>query len=98
MVTASTGTGGAWIAWLNGEYLGGITATTASFSIDKAILNANGKNVLALLAWTTGHEEDGLSDDSYKNPRGFTDVSLVGLNPGSIEWRIQGESQSKNWV
>jgi Beta-galactosidase jelly roll domain len=90
MVTASTGAGGAWIAWLNGEYLGGETATTATYSIDKTILNANGKNVVALLAWTTGHEEDGAADDTYKQPRGFTDVSLIGLKPGGIEWKVQG--------
>ncbi|KAG2179370.1 hypothetical protein INT44_006216, partial [Umbelopsis vinacea] len=90
MITASTGTGGAWIAWLNGEYLGGETTATGTFAIDKALLNADGKNVLALLAWTTGHEEDGAADDTYKQPRGFTDVSLIGLKPDGIQWKVQG--------
>lgn len=90
MVTANTGSGGAWVAWLNGEYLGGETTTTATFAINKEMLNANDKNVLALLAWTTGHEEDGTAQDTYKQPRGFTDVTLIGLKPDGIKWKVQG--------
>lgn len=89
-VNATMGYGSAWIAWLNGRYLGGETDIVKEFSIKDSDLEKSGDNVLSLLMWTTGHEEDWNVNDQYKTPRGFTEVSLTGSKKTPISWKVQG--------
>ena len=84
------GSGSAWVAWLNGHYLGGITEDTQDFTFDKGLIETSEENVLSLLLWTTGHEEDWNADDQYKTPRGFTEVTLKGAEDTAISWKVQG--------
>jgi Beta-galactosidase jelly roll domain len=87
------GYGSAWVAWLNGKYLGGETDNVKEFSIKESDLEKSGDNVLSLLMWTTGHEEDWNVNDQYKTPRGFTEVSLTGSKNTSISWKVQGTNR-----
>ncbi|KAH8556835.1 glycoside hydrolase family 35 protein [Umbelopsis sp. PMI_123] len=89
-VNATMGDGSAWVAWLNGKYLGGETGDVQNFKISKSDLATSDENVLSLLMWTTGHEEDWNVNDQYKTPRGFTEVSLTGSKNTSISWKVQG--------
>ncbi|KAI9286237.1 glycoside hydrolase superfamily, partial [Umbelopsis sp. AD052] len=89
-VNATMGAGSAWVAWLNGKYLGGETDIVKEFSIKASDLEKSGDNVLSLLMWTTGHEEDWNVNDQYKTPRGFTEVSLTGSKKTPISWKVQG--------
>ncbi|KAI9494123.1 beta galactosidase [Zychaea mexicana] len=92
-LTCISGAASAWMVWLNGEYLGGFDVGSQEFrNLD---INIKGKNVISALLWTTGHEEDGGSNDAYKTARGFTSAKLLGLNDdqnqtASIDWKIQG--------
>jgi hypothetical protein len=88
------GDGSAWIAWLNGKYLGGETDIVKEFTLKNSDLEKSGDNVLSLLMWTTGHEEDWNVNDQYKTPRGFTEVSLTGSKKTPISWKVQGTPQS----
>ncbi|ORZ03961.1 glycoside hydrolase superfamily [Syncephalastrum racemosum] len=85
-VTAYSGDGSAWVAWLNGKYLGGYDVGSQVF---KDLDLTDDDNVLSLLLWTTGHEEDGTKDDRFKSPRGFTKVETLGSNT-TISWKVQG--------
>lgn len=86
-VTAYSGDGSAWVAWLNGKYLGGYDVGSHVF---ENLNLTDGDNVLSLLLWTTGHEEDGPKDDRFKSPRGFTKVEAMGSSNTTISWKVQG--------
>lgn len=94
-INATMGSGSAWVAWLNGEYLGGVTENSMQFNISQSLIEKSKENVLSLLLWTTGHEEDWNVDDQYKTPRGFTEVSLTGSKNVPISWKVQGNVWSK---
>lgn len=53
-------------------------------------LKSDGKNVISLLLWTTGHEDDWNVDDAYKAARGFSKAELTGDGDHEISWKIQG--------
>ncbi|CAO3669777.1 unnamed protein product [Umbelopsis vinacea] len=89
-VNASMGAGSAWVAWMNGQYLGGETGTGQTFKFNQSLIDTSKENVLSLLMWTTGHEEDWNNNDQYKTPRGYTGVTLVGGNNATISWKVQG--------
>ncbi|KAI8578859.1 hypothetical protein K450DRAFT_156599, partial [Umbelopsis ramanniana AG] len=91
-VNATMGPGSAWIAWLNGDYLGGMTNHFYEFQLNDTVLRQAEENVILLLLWTTGHQEDFVTNDEYKQPRGFSDVSLLGSQTTEITWKIQGNS------
>lgn len=88
-MTAVSGAGSAWVAWLNGEYLGGFNVSNQVFS-NVSSLRSVGKNVISLLLWTTGHEDDWNVDDAYKSARGFSQAELIGDSDREISWKIQG--------
>lgn len=92
-INATMGAGSAWVAWLNGQYLGGVTENSKDFSFNSSLIQKSKENVLSLLLWTTGHEEDWNNDDQYKTPRGFTEVSLKGADNITISWKVQGNKQ-----
>lgn len=85
------GSGSAWVAWLNGQYLGGVTQDSNTFKLNSSVLQTGKENVLSLLMWTTGHEEDSSSGDEYKTPRGFSGVALEGAENTTITWKVQGK-------
>jgi beta-galactosidase len=85
------GAGSAWVAWLNGQYLGGETGNGQTFKFNQSLIDTSKENVLSLLMWTTGHEEDWNNNDQYKTPRGYTGVTLVGGNNATISWKVQGK-------
>ncbi|KAI9316747.1 beta galactosidase [Dichotomocladium elegans] len=93
-LTAVSGAASAWVVWLNGEYLGGFDVGNQAFTnLNGTLLKAEGENVISLLLWTTGHEDDFSSDDGFKAARGFSFATLLGpLNQTlwSIDWKIQG--------
>jgi Beta-galactosidase jelly roll domain len=84
------GPGSAWIAWLNEDYLGGMTNHVSELQLNNSVLRMAEENVISLLLWTTGHQEDFVTDDEYKKPRGFSDVSLLGSQTTNITWKVQG--------
>lgn len=92
-LTAISGDASAWMAWLNGEYLGGFEVGNQAFEDLNGTLKTDGENVISLLLWTTGHEDDWNADDNYKTARGFTQAELLGIRNQtiwSIDWKIQG--------
>jgi len=92
-LTAITGVSGVYAAWLNGTYLGsgtgGGSAMTTTFAIPAGLVRSGQDNVLAVLVDNTGHNEDFRTDDTHKQPRGLTAVSVIG-GTAAIDWRIQG--------
>lgn len=93
-LTAFSGAASAWVAWLNGKYLGGFDIGNQAFTDLNGTLKTDGeKNVISLLLWTTGHEDDWNVNDLYKSARGFTQAELLGIGNAmiwSIQWKIQG--------
>lgn len=87
-ITAVSGAGSAWLAWLNGEFLGGFDIGSQELTKLSA-LKTDGENVLSLLLWTTGHEDDWNVDDAYKSARGFSQAELLGSD-AKISWKVQG--------
>lgn len=83
------GDNGAYAVWLNGSYLGSSLSGTKTFSFAKNILNTSGDNVISVMVQSMGHDEDGGSNDSQKNPRGLVQAALQGEST-SISWKIQG--------
>ncbi|MFE2091460.1 beta-galactosidase [Streptomyces sp. NPDC059460] len=88
-VDATTGKGGAYLAWLNGVYLGSSGDATHHFDIPAGALKPGKENVLAVLSAHTAHEQDWSADDHHKQPRGLTAARLVGSDK-QIGWRLQG--------
>jgi beta-galactosidase GanA len=105
-LTYQTGQVGMLEAWLDGQYLGshqmatptaaqstvqGWTAT-AMFAVP-AGLRTGGDHVLAVLVRPQGHEEDGGSNDAFRNARGLLSVAFSGAAGAvavPVAWRIQG--------
>ncbi|RUP52310.1 beta galactosidase [Jimgerdemannia flammicorona] len=89
------GNGSGYLAWLNGEYLGGtpIPATSSSanatYTFSKGQVKS-GENTISLLLLTSGHDEDWNVDDQFKSARGFGKALLVGGNNTAIKWKVQG--------
>jgi beta-galactosidase GanA len=92
-LTALTGVSGAYAAWLNGTYLGsgngGANATTTTLTIPSGAIRTGSDNVLAVLVDNAGHNEDFRADDTHKQPRGLSAVSITG-GSGTVDWRLQG--------
>ncbi|KAI8064245.1 putative beta-galactosidase [Gongronella butleri] len=86
-VTAIGGSGYAWAAWLNGNYLGGFTENYELLDVSSSDLNST--NVISLLVWSTGHQEDWNNNEEYRRPLGFRQVELVGSD-ADITWKVQG--------
>lgn len=57
-LTANTGTASAWVAWLNGKYLGGFESGNRAFTDLNDTLKTEGENVISLLVWTVGNADD----------------------------------------
>jgi beta-galactosidase GanA len=93
-VSASTGVSGSYAAWLNGTYLGsgkgGANPTSTTFTVPAGVTKTGKDNALAVLVDNAGHNEDFKADDTQKQPRGLTSVSLAGTS-ATIDWRIQGD-------
>ena len=65
-ITAHSGAASAWVAYLNNEYLGGFDVGNHAFTdLNGTKINADGENVISLLLWTTGHEDDFNADDDF---------------------------------
>ena len=102
-VSAITGRAGTFAVWLNGTYLGdsgdlGAGPQTKSFTVPAGTLRAGSDNVLSVLAENMGHNEDWNNNDSHKEPRGLTGVTLAEPSGGAprIAWRIQGNLGGEN--
>ncbi|HLI96829.1 MAG TPA: beta galactosidase jelly roll domain-containing protein, partial [Candidatus Baltobacteraceae bacterium] len=83
--------------WLNETYLGSQEAdsngrTQQTFRIPDGTLHTGSTNMLAILLENSGHNEDGSTDDSFKEPRGIKSVTFPG-GP-AIAWRIQGNLEN----
>ncbi|TML31102.1 MAG: beta-galactosidase, partial [Actinobacteria bacterium] len=90
-VNATTGTSGSFAAWLNGTYLGsGKGGRSITLTVPSGVTKTGRDNVLAVLVDDAGHNEDFKADDTQKEPRGLTSVTLAGTS-ASIDWRIQGD-------
>ncbi|OLE28973.1 MAG: hypothetical protein AUG44_05885 [Actinobacteria bacterium 13_1_20CM_3_71_11] len=90
-VNATTGTSGSFAAWLNGTYLGsGKGGRSTKLTVPSGVTKTGRDNVLAVLVDDAGHNEDFKADDTQKEPRGLTSVTLAGTS-ASIDWRIQGD-------
>ncbi|KAI9275687.1 glycoside hydrolase superfamily [Phascolomyces articulosus] len=93
-LTCHSGLASAWVVYLNSHYLGGFDVGNQAFTnLNGTLIDPEGENVISVLLWTTGHEEDGVSDDNYKQARGFTKAQLLGVSNQtiwSIDWKIQG--------
>ncbi|MBP1966677.1 beta-galactosidase [Paenibacillus aceris] len=83
------GDNGAYAVWLNGSYLGSSLSGTKVFSFPSNVLNKDGDNVVSVMVQNMGHDEDGGSNDSQKNPRGLVQASFQGAST-SIAWKIHG--------
>ncbi len=97
-VDATTGVAGAYTVWLNGTYLGSQEADSngraqQTFKIPADTLHTGSTNVLAILLENSGHNEDGSTDDSFKEPRGIKSVTFPGSS-AAIAWRIQGNLEN----
>jgi beta-galactosidase GanA len=89
-VSALTGVSGSYAAWLNGTYLGsGKGGTSSTLTVPGGLTRTGQDNVLAILVDNAGHNEDFRADDTHKQPRGLTSVSLAGTS-ATVDWRIQG--------
>ncbi|KAI9322100.1 glycoside hydrolase superfamily [Dichotomocladium elegans] len=91
-LTALSSTASGWVAWLNGEYLGGYDVGNHAFENPKG-LKTEGENTLSLLLWTAGHTGDWNANDEFKIATGFTLATLLGIGNQSIwdiQWKIQG--------
>ena len=65
-ITAHSGAASAWTAYLNNEYLGGFDVGNHAFTdLNGTKIKADGENVISLLLWTTGHEDDFNADDDF---------------------------------
>ncbi|KAI7856110.1 glycoside hydrolase superfamily [Circinella umbellata] len=93
-LTCYAGAASAWVIWLNGEYLGGYDVGNQDFTdLNGTLIDPEGKNVISILLWTTGHADDWDADDRYKQARGFTQSELLGVKNQTIwaiDWKIQG--------
>lgn len=89
------GDNGAYSVWLNGSYLGSSLSGTKTFSFPTNVLNTSGDNVVSVMVQNMGHDEDGGSNDSQKNPRGLIQASLKGAST-SITWKLQGNRGGEN--
>ncbi|KAI8137253.1 glycoside hydrolase superfamily [Fennellomyces sp. T-0311] len=107
-LTAHSGDASAWVAWLNGEYLGGYTiqpdndySNQGFDNLNGTLIDPEGENTISLLLWTTGHEDDFNADDDYKSARGFTKAELLGISNStiwSIDWKVQGNLGGEDLV
>ena len=103
-IAYSGGTIGCVQAWLDGAYLGfsqlpvpsssqSTTAwwsATAAFDVPSAA-QGGGKHVLAVLARTMSHQEDGGSNDAFKAGLGLSGVTFPGApSAPSPQWKITG--------
>ncbi|MBV9944677.1 MAG: beta-galactosidase [Solirubrobacterales bacterium] len=88
-LSAITGRAGIYSAWLNGQFLGSTDDPTHHFDFPAGSLQTGRDNVLSVMVENMGHNEDFNADDSHKQPRGLTGVTLVGSN-AALQWRIQG--------
>ncbi|KAI7848004.1 glycoside hydrolase superfamily [Circinella umbellata] len=93
-ITAHSGDASAWTAYLNNEYLGGFDVGNHAFTdLNGTKIKADGENVISLLLWTTGHEDDFYADENFKQARGFTQAELLGVYNQTIQsivWKVQG--------
>ncbi|KAI8140736.1 beta galactosidase [Fennellomyces sp. T-0311] len=93
-LTCHSGDASAWMIWLNGEYLGGYDVGNQDFTdLNGSLIDPEGENVISILLWTTGHEDNWNADDNFKQARGFTKSELLGIpnqTIWSIKWKIQG--------
>jgi len=82
------GDNGSYSAWLNGTYLGTFSgAKTVAFPAGS--VKAGRDNVVAVLVENMGHDEDFVSNDSHKGPRGLYQADLQGSS-APVSWRLQG--------
>ncbi|MBV8931118.1 MAG: beta-galactosidase [Kutzneria sp.] len=88
-VSAITGKAGIYSAWLNGTFLGSGDDGTHRFAFPAGSVHAGTENMLAVLVENMGHNEDFYANDSHKEARGLTGVTLAGSS-AQLGWRIQG--------
>lgn len=109
-LTYQTGQAGVLQAWLDGRYLGSHQmatptpaqatwqgwTTTASLPVPES-LRTSGEHVLAVLVRPQGHEQNGGSNDAFRNARGLLSATFrAGAGTGStpvqvpVGWKIQG--------
>ena len=94
---ANGGQHGAFSVWLNGAFIGSDSSgnqQTRTFSFPGSALRRGGKNVVAVLVQSSGHDEDGVygfaPNDAYKNPRGLMGATLDG-QATQLTWRLEGD-------
>ncbi|OZJ03275.1 hypothetical protein BZG36_03749 [Bifiguratus adelaidae] len=85
------GTGYGYAVWINGNFSGGFSGNSSVGSDTRtfAISSNSGKNVVSVLVFTVGHDEEGGTSDSFKHYRGLGNATLVGSSE-TITWKIQG--------
>ncbi len=103
-----TGQVGMLLAWLDGQFLGAgeIPVPTSSQSTTQgwtatvplpipAAGQDDGPHLLAVLARSMSHQEDGGANQAFKQALGLTAVTFTGASP-QVTWRIQGALGGEN--
>lgn len=110
-VNYQTGTVGMIEVWLDGTYLGvnqiatptsgqSTTATWSPSNVSFAIppaMQDSGTHKIAILYTIMSHEEDGGANNSFKNGRGVSKVTLTGSTTIPT-WKIQGVQNGEDIV
>ncbi|RPB04204.1 putative beta galactosidase [Choiromyces venosus 120613-1] len=88
------GAAGGYSAWLNGQWIGSWTGTTATrgnstFEFPKGSVKTNGENVLVILMDHNGKDQYA----EALNYRGIYQITLIGAkSPDFTKWTIQGNA------
>ncbi len=91
------GGNGMYSVWLNGAFLGSYSSGSHTISVPAGSLKANTAAEVSVLVENMGHDEDFVSSDSHKSPRGLTNATLQG-STAAISWKIQGDQGGENLV
>ncbi|KAI8909341.1 beta-galactosidase [Powellomyces hirtus] len=106
-LSATFGGGGAGLLqlWIDGTFVGqhvistGVpsppTTDTASFAITNL---TPGRHVVSIMVRNNGHNQDGAVNDAHKEGRGLIGVTIPGVAPSAITWKIQGNLGSETVV
>lgn len=97
-LSAITGRGGVYSAWLNGTFLGSTTVGTNTFTFPAGTVHVGADNEVSVLVENMGHNEDYNAADTNKEARGLTGAAVAGAPLTSISWRIQGSRGGESLI
>jgi len=97
-LSAITGRGGVYSAWLNGVFLGSSDDATHTFAFPAGAVHAGTDNEVSVLVENMGHNEDYNQQDTNKEARGLTGARVAGSPLASTTWRIQGDRGGEDLV